>query len=41
MHFSIGRIKQDYGVTGVLYDVGSVYEGLSQLTDIRKARGKL
>lgn len=41
MHFSTGRIKQDYGATGVLYDVGSVYEGLSQLTDIRKARGKL
>jgi len=41
MYFSIGRIKQADGVTGVVYDVGSVYEGLSQLTDIRKARGKL
>jgi len=41
MHFSTGQIKQEYGVTGVLYDVGSVYEGLSQLTDMRKARGKL
>ena len=41
MHFSTGRIKQEYGATGVLYDVGSVYEGLSKLTDVRKARGKL
>lgn len=41
MHFSTGRIKQDYGATGVLYDVGSVYDRLSQLTDVRKARGKL
>ena len=41
MHFSTGHIKQEYGATGVLYDVGSVYEGLSQLTDVRKARGKL
>ena len=24
-------------VTGILYDVGSVYAGLSKLTDIRKA----
>jgi len=41
MHFSTRRIQQAYGVTGSVYDVGSVYEGLSQLTDIRKARGKL
>ena len=41
MHFSTGRIEQEYGATGVLYDVGSVYEGLSKLTDVRKARGKL
>jgi len=41
MHFSTGRIQQDYGVTGVVYDEGSVYESLSQLTDMRKARGKL
>lgn len=25
----------------VLYDVGSVYEGLLELTDIRKAKGKI
>ena len=41
MHFSTEAVKQDYGATGVLYDVGSVYEGLSKLTDIRKAQGKL
>ena len=41
MHFSTEGVKQDYGATGVLYDVGSVYEGLSKLTDIRKAQGKL
>ncbi len=28
MDCSIGDVKQDYGVTGVLYDVGSVYERL-------------
>lgn len=41
MHYSAGRVKQDYGATGILYDVGSVYEGLSRITDKRKARGKL
>ena len=41
MHCSTDRIKQDYGATGVLYDVGSIYEGLSKITDVRKARGKL
>ena len=41
MHFSTEGVKQDYGATGILYDVGSVYEGLSKLTDIRKAKGKL
>lgn len=40
MHFSIGGVRQDYGATGVLYDVGSVYERLSKLTDVRKAQGK-
>jgi len=34
-------VKQDYGATGILYDVGSVYEGLLKLTDVRKAKGKL
>jgi len=41
MHFSTSGVKQDYGATGVLYDVGSVYERLSKITDVRKARGKL
>src|SRR6185503_17420276 len=41
MHFSIEGVRQDYGATGILYDGGSVYEGLSKLTDIRKPQGKL
>ena len=41
MHFSIAGVPQDYGATGILYDAGSVYEGLCKLTDIRKAKGKL
>jgi predicted transposase YbfD/YdcC len=41
MHYSVSRVKQDYGATGILYDLGSVYEGLSKITDKRKARGKL
>ena len=41
MHYSASRVKQDYGVTGILYDLGSVYEGLSKITDKRKARGKI
>jgi predicted transposase YbfD/YdcC len=41
MHFSIAGKQQDYGATGVLYDAGSVYEGLCKLTDIRKPQGKL
>jgi hypothetical protein len=40
MHFSTGGVQQDYGATGILYDVESVYEGLCKLTDIRKAKGK-
>jgi predicted transposase YbfD/YdcC len=41
MHCSMKGVQQAYGATGVPYDVGSVYEGLSKLTDIRKAKGKL
>lgn len=41
MHCSIEGVKQDYGATGILYDVGSVYEGLCKLSDQRKAKGKL
>lgn len=40
MHCSIAGVAQDYGATGILYDVGSVYAGLCKLTDIRKAKGK-
>jgi predicted transposase YbfD/YdcC len=41
MHYSASRVKQAYGATGVLYDLGSVYDGLSKITDKRKARGKI
>lgn len=40
MDCSIAGEQQEYGITGILYDVGSVYEGLGKLTDIRKAKGK-
>jgi hypothetical protein len=41
MHFGTMCTKQDHAVTGVLYDMRIVYEGLSQLSDRRKAREKL
>ena len=41
MHFGTMCTKQDHAVTGVLYDMRSVYEGLSQLSEMRKAREKL
>ena len=41
MHCSTGHVQQDYGMTGILYDVGSVYERLTKLTDLRKAKGKV
>lgn len=41
MQCSTKGVQQDYGATGVLYDVGSVYEGLCRLTGLRKAKGKL
>jgi hypothetical protein len=41
MHFGTMCTKQDHTVTGVLYDMRSVYEGLSQLSDRRKAWEKL
>ena len=41
MLFGTMCTKQDHAVTGVLYDMRSVYEGLSQLSDMRKAREKL
>ena len=41
MHCSTAGVSQDYGATGILYDVGSVYGRLCKLTDQRKAKGKL
>ena len=41
MYFGTMCTKQDHAVTGVLYDMRRVYEGLSQLSDMRKAREKL
>ena len=41
MDSSIGRVRQEYGPTGIIYDLGSVYEGLCKLTDVRKAKGKM
>jgi predicted transposase YbfD/YdcC len=41
MHYSASRVQQEYGATGILYDLGSVYEGLAKIQDKRKARGKL
>jgi len=40
-HFGTMCPKQDHAVTGVLYEMRSVYEGLSQLSDLRRAREKL
>jgi len=40
MDCSTGRVKQEYGPSGVIYDEGSVYGELCKLTDVRKARGK-
>jgi hypothetical protein len=41
MHFGTMCTRQDHAVTGVLYDMRRVYEGLSQLSDMHKAREKL
>src|SRR5208283_2442936 len=41
MDSSIRRVRQEYGPTGILYDLGSNYEGLLKLTDVRKAKGKI
>jgi hypothetical protein len=41
MDSSIRRVRQEYGPSGVLYDLGSAYEGLLKLTDVRKAKGKI
>ena len=41
MHFGTMSTRQDHAVMGVLYDMRSVYEGLSQLSEMRKAREML
>ncbi|MGA7605281.1 MAG: transposase family protein, partial [Anaerolineales bacterium] len=41
MDSSIRRVRQKYGPTGTIYDLGSVDEGLRKLTDVRKAKGKI
>jgi hypothetical protein len=41
MHSGTMCPKQDHAVTGVLYDRRNVYEGLSQLSDMRKEWEKL
>lgn len=40
MEYSTLESKQDISAEGVIYDQGSIYEGIQKLTDIRKARGK-
>lgn len=41
MDCSICGVRQEYGPTGILYDWGSIYEGMLNLTDVRKAKGKI
>ena len=41
MDSSTRKVRQEYGPTGIIYDLGSVYEGLLKLTDVRKAKGKI
>ncbi len=40
MEYSTLEHGQEISATGVVYEIGSVYERLGQLTDLRKARGK-
>ncbi len=40
MEYSTLERGQEISATGVIYEIGSVYAGLWQLTDLRKARGK-
>lgn len=40
MHWSIQGVADAYGITGIFYALGSVYDGLATLTDPRKARGE-
>jgi predicted transposase YbfD/YdcC len=40
MEYSTGCIEQEISSNGIEYEKGSVYDRLSKLTDLRKARGK-
>ncbi len=33
-------LHQEIGVTGMIYDLGSLYDYLTRVMDLRKARGK-
>ena len=40
MQYSIGKIEREISANGIEFDKGSVYDRLSKLTDLRKAKGK-
>lgn len=40
MQYSIGKIEREISANGIEFDKGSVYDRLSNLTDLRKAKGK-
>lgn len=40
MQYSTGRIEREINAEGLEFDRGSVYDRLSRLTDVRKAKGK-
>jgi predicted transposase YbfD/YdcC len=40
MQYSIGKIEREINANGMEFDKGSVYDRLSKLTDLRKAKGK-
>ncbi len=40
MDYNNVALHQEISVTGILYDLGSLYDYLTRVTDLRKARGK-
>jgi predicted transposase YbfD/YdcC len=40
MQYSTGKIEREINANGMEFDKGSVYDRLSKLTDLRKAKGK-
>jgi hypothetical protein len=40
MENSTLAIWQEYSEDGIVYELGSLFEGLQQLSDLRQARGK-